>query len=183
MSTAQAAVTVAAPRSLGLSGWIKRHPLPAYFILAFALTWIFILPILLSQRGFGLIALPDDLLSALYLIATFSGPLPAAFIVTGVIEGRSGARKLLGRMFQWRVGIGWYALVLVGYPLVFLVAMTAYAGTAPWTSMFQHGSLILSFYLPTALMGLIFPGLGEEPGWRGFALPGCNLSMARWSAA
>jgi membrane protease YdiL (CAAX protease family) len=31
--------------------------------------------------------------------------------------------------------------------------------------------LLFTFYLPTAAIGIIFPGLGEEPGWRGFALP------------
>jgi membrane protease YdiL (CAAX protease family) len=74
-------------------------------------------------------------------------------------------------MFQWRVGLGWYLLVLVGYPLMFLVGLSLYSGAAPWIALSQNWSLILTYYLPMAAIGIIFPSLGEEPGWRGFALP------------
>ena len=38
-------------------------------------------------------------------------------------------------------------------------------------ALFQKSPLISTYYLPTVAMGVIFPSLGEEPGWRGFALP------------
>ena len=101
----------------GLKAFAKRHPLTAYFILAFALMWVFVIPIMLSQRGLGIIALPDSLIEVLLLVSTFSGPLPAAIIMTTLIDGREGCRQLIRRMFQWRVGLGWYLLLLIGYPL------------------------------------------------------------------
>lgn len=171
MSIIQAAVSSNVRRLSKISDWMRRYPLVAYFALAYALTWVLVIPILLSQRGLGIVNLPDPLLFALFLLSTFSGPLPAALILTSVIDGADGRRQLLRRMLQWRVGFGWYLLVFVGYPLIFLVGLSVYSGTTPWVVLFQKSSLIFTYYLPTALIGIIFPSLGEEPGWRGFALP------------
>jgi membrane protease YdiL (CAAX protease family) len=49
--------------------------------------------------------------------------------------------------------------------------MTVYFGAAPWVALTEHWQLIFTSYLPVALIGILFPSLGEEPGWRGFALP------------
>ena len=76
----------------GVSGWIKQHPLLAYFTIAFGGTWLFMVPILASQRGLGLITLPDPALLILFLVTTYIGPTPAAFIVTGITEGKAGVR-------------------------------------------------------------------------------------------
>jgi membrane protease YdiL (CAAX protease family) len=155
----------------GVAGWMRRHPLSAYFILAFALAWVFTIPIVLSQRGLGWVSLPDGLLLVLFLVATFSGPLPAALIMTRLTDGWAGVHRLLGRMVQWRAGLGWYLLVLAGTPLIFLAGASVYSGLAPWTALVANWPLLFSAYLPAALIGVIIPGLGEEPGWRGFALP------------
>jgi membrane protease YdiL (CAAX protease family) len=163
--------SVASAHESGLKAFAKRHPLTAYFTLAFALMWVFVIPIMLSQRGLGIISLPDPLIDIFFLVATFSGPLPAALIVTTLIDGREGRRQLVQRMFQWRVGLGWYLLLLVGYPLIFLTGLSFYSGAAPWVALIQNWPLIFTFYLPAAAFGIIFPSLGEEPGWRGFALP------------
>ena len=168
MTTASALATT---RESRLKAFAKRHPLTAYFVLAYALTWIFVIPIMLSQRGLGIVNLPDPLLLVFLLVSTYSGPLPAALIMTTLIDGKEGRRQLWRRVFQWRVGLGWYLLVLVGYPLIFLIGLTAYSGAAPWIALIQNWPLIFTYYLPIAAVGIIFPSLGEEPGWRGFALP------------
>jgi membrane protease YdiL (CAAX protease family) len=155
----------------GLLAVAKRHPLVAYFVLAYVLTWVFVVPIALSQRGVGWIALPDSLLLVLFVLGTFAGPAPAAFVLTGLIDGRDGVRALLRRMVQWRVGIGWYLLVIVGYPVVTLAVVGLPLGAAPLNALLSNPGLIVSSYLPGIAIGLIFPSLGEEPGWRGFALP------------
>jgi len=171
MSVIDISTPASITRSSGLSGWMKRHPLVAYFGLAYGLTWMLVLPIVLSQRGLAFFTLPDPLLLVLFLGSTFVGPLPAAFIMTSTVDGKAGRQQLWRRMLQWKVGAGWYLLVLVGVPALYLVGMTFYLGIAPWQALVQNWRLIFTFYLPTALYGIIFPGLGEEPGWRGFALP------------
>lgn len=163
--------SVASAQESGLKAFARRHPLTAYFALAYALTWILVIPIMLSQMGLGIINLPEPLLFVCLLLSTYSGPLPAALIVTTITEGREGRRQLVRRMFQWRVGMGWYLLVLAGYPLIFLTGLTFYSGVTPWVALTQNLPLLLTYYLPVAAVGIIFPGLGEEPGWRGFALP------------
>lgn len=155
----------------GLANWIRRHSLVAYFGLAYALTWAATLPLVLSQRGLGMVNLPEGLLLALLLLATYIGPLPAAFMVTGIVEGKLGVKRLLRRMGQWRVGIGWVLLILMGYPLIFLLGASAYIGIAPVVALLQKWPLLFTAYLPTAAIGILYPSLGEEPGWRGFALP------------
>jgi uncharacterized protein len=160
-----------APASPGLRGWIKQHPLVAYFLIAFGATWLCMAPIVVSQRGLNLLALPEEILAILFILSTFIGPTPAAFIVTGVIDGKAGMRQLLRRMGQWRVGIKWYLLVLLGYPVLFLLGLAVVFGGAPFSALLNQWPLLLTYYLPAVLYGLIFPALGEEPGWRGFALP------------
>ncbi|MCX6050308.1 MAG: CPBP family intramembrane metalloprotease [Chloroflexi bacterium] len=156
---------------LGIANWIRRHSLIAYFVLAYVLTWTTTLPLVLSQRGLRMVNLPEGLLLALLLLATYIGPLPSALIVTYIVEGKAGVKQLLRRMVQWRVGIGWYLLILIGYPLVFLLGASAYMGITPLTALLQKWPLLLTSYLPAALIGILYPSLGEEPGWRGFALP------------
>jgi len=158
-------------RPAAFIAWMRRHPLVSYFTLAYVLTWILVIPIVFSQKGLGVFHLPEPVLLAMFLLSTFSGPLPAALIVTSVVDGKSGRQQLWQRMLQWRVGFGWYLLVLIGYPLMFLVGLTVSSGTVPWIALSQKLPLIVTYYLPTVAIGLIFPSLCEEPGWRGFALP------------
>ena len=154
-----------------LAGWMKRQPLAAYFLLAFVGTWVTIVPLLLSQRGFGLLFLPDPVLLLVFFLATYTGPFAAALVVTRVTTGKAGLRQLLRSIVQWRVGLQWYLLVLFGYPLLFAAGISVVAGGDIWTEMGQQWSLFFSLYLPNILVGLFLPSLGEETGWRGFALP------------
>jgi uncharacterized protein len=171
MSQLTSVTPIVSVGSTGIAHWIRQHSLVAYFALAYVLTWITTLPLVLSQRGLAVINLPEGLLLILLLLATYIGPLPAALIVTGIVEGKPGVKQLLRRMVQWRVGIGLVLFVLIGYPLLFLLGASAYVGTAPWTTLLQKWPLLFTFYLPTAAIGILYPSLGEEPGWRGFALP------------
>jgi membrane protease YdiL (CAAX protease family) len=154
-----------------LRAWIKCHQLVAYFTLAFAGTWIMIIPLLLSQRGMGLITLPDAGAFFFYFLATYTGPFLSAFVVTGLVTGRPGVRLLLKRIVLWRVGVQWYALILLGYPLVMLVGIIVMLGFTPLAGIAQKWQLFFTAYIPAILVGMLFPGLGEETGWRGFALP------------
>jgi membrane protease YdiL (CAAX protease family) len=150
---------------------MKRQSLAAYFLLAFVGTWVTIVPLLLSQRGFGLLVLPDPVLLLVFFLATYTGPFAAALVVTRVTTGKAGLRQLLRSIVQWRVGLQWYLLVLFGYPLLFAIGISVAAGGAIWSEMAQQWPLFFSLYLPNILVGLFLPSLGEETGWRGFALP------------
>lgn len=100
----------------------------------------------------------------LYILAV-AAPTIAATILTLAREGWPGLRALYGRLLRWRFGLRWYALVLVGIPaLGWLTARVA--GPEP---KFDLSTPALVF---TLLFYLLITGpLGEELGWRGYALP------------
>ena len=153
-------------------GLLARHPLISFFVLAFAFSWIAWSPWVLSEDGVGL--LPYKLGAATSLLinaaATFLGPAMAAFIMTATTEGRVGIRRLLRRIVLWRVRLRWYLFAFIGVPLVMMLG----------TSLVPGGLASLQFlglgygltYLVTFVFVAVLGGpLGEEIGWRGFALP------------
>jgi membrane protease YdiL (CAAX protease family) len=166
--------TTPTPADTPVKRLMVRHPLTAYFVLAFGLMWLFALPLALSRtHGSGL--LPYDLTetagNALYLFATFSGPTVAALIVTGMTEGRAGIKHLLKRIVQWRVAPLWYLVALGINLLIWLLAYTALIGPQLLIAAVTNWQLLLSTFLPLIAFGIIIPSIAEEPGWRGFALP------------
>jgi membrane protease YdiL (CAAX protease family) len=160
---------------------IKRHPLVAFFVLAFAGAWITFLPLLLSRNGVGL--LPFTLpVAPFQTIGPFAGPTLAAFIVTAATSGAAGLRQLLRRIVQWRVGVGWYLLALLGYPVLYVGTGIITSGKASLPATLAQWSLFFTVYLPYVLVNLIST-MGEEMGWVGYALPNLQQRIAPWLAA
>jgi len=153
----------------GFSVFIKNHPLISYFILAYGVMWFFISPMVID--ALELAAIPDALSLASYVLSSLLGPTVAAFWVTNVLEGKEGMRALRQRMFQFRAGLQWYVIIFI-VPLVIWIGAYGFVyNGAPFTNLLANPSLLLSVFLPGVLIGLVIPSIGEEPGWRGFALP------------
>ena len=154
----------------------RAFPL-TYFVIAFAFTWFFWTLAALGARDV-IPALPG-----LSVIGTF-GPLVAAVIVTAQESGRVGVRSLLGRILQWRVAPIWYGVALLGPLVLTLVAMVlevvALGGQPPRVGVLigELPSTLLTLVV-NAVYFLIFVTLGEEVGWRGYALPALQV---RYSA-
>jgi membrane protease YdiL (CAAX protease family) len=170
---------------------IQRHPLVAYFVIAFAGSWIPFLPLLLARNGFGFLPLTlpgwtvNDLIPGLPLSTTifaFTGPTLAAFIVTAATSGKAGLRQLLRQIVQWRVGVGWYLLALLGYPLLYVGCGIITLGVASLPTLLAQWSLLFTIYLPYTVADLIST-MGEEIGWVGYALPTLQQRMAPWLSA
>jgi membrane protease YdiL (CAAX protease family) len=163
--------TTAPAPSASLRAIVHRHPLVAYFAIALAGTWLAILPLLLGQDGLGLFPYRFGEAGILFaILGTFTGPLLAAYVVTAAISGKEGLRALLRRYGQWRVGLRWYLVALFGYLLIWLAGYSVWLNGAPVAALIAQPSLLLSAYLvPLAL--LLILAVGEETGWRGFALP------------
>jgi membrane protease YdiL (CAAX protease family) len=91
-----------------------------------------------------------------------------AIVLVAVVHGKTGVRKLLGRLLIWRVGVGWWAAVALLSTLALgAVGLSVlFGGDTPDVGVTIPGAIAL-FLL------FIFPGSagGEEIGWRGFALP------------
>jgi membrane protease YdiL (CAAX protease family) len=172
---AELAAAQPAPTS-SLRETVGHHPLIAYFVIAYLGSWLLSVPLALSQRGLKVIVLPDGLDLVMFLLASYTGPFLAAFLVTAAADGRAGVGQLLRRIVQWRVGVVWYLLALFAYPLVFAVGLIPMLGLAPLLAIVQKWPLLLTVYLPTIPVSIfVFGTLGEETGWRGVALPRLQL--------
>ena len=153
----------------GFSVFIKNHPLVSYFILAYGVMWFFISPMVID--ALELAAVPEALSFASFVLSSLLGPTVAAFWVTGVLEGKDGMRRLFRRMFQFRAGLQWYAVIFIVPIVIWVGAYSFIYNGAPIANLMANPSLLLSVFLPGVLIGLVIPSIGEEPGWRGFAFP------------
>jgi uncharacterized protein len=163
-SETQSASSIAAPN------WVQRHPLVAYFVIAFAGMWALVIPLALSS-GFHLFSLPDPVLMLLFILNPYPGPLLGAFVVIRATEGRAGVSRLLKRIIQWRVNFRWYLAAIFSILLIWLAAYSIIYSGAPLQALIANPLLLVTVLLPNILLGLFIPSLGEEVGWRGFALP------------
>lgn len=143
----------------GFLALIRRHPLGAFFLLAYAFSWAYWLPV--AVAGGHLSHFPGLL-----------GPMLAAFTVASVCEGRSGMRDLWARMFLWRVPLRWYLAALIPAAAGLVgVALLAFADNG-WPSLARLSTmpgLPAVGLLAVLVMVLVINGYGEEVGWRGFA--------------
>jgi membrane protease YdiL (CAAX protease family) len=150
--------------------------LPAFFALAFLLSWLIWVPLALDQLGWLPLGLDQGAVSVIRLFGTL-GPALAAALVALVAGGWPAEKALWARLRAWRVGWPWYVAACLFFPaLVFAVA-----GVYRWLP----GAAPLPFQVvtPASLMMtgmiLVVSVVGEELGWRGFALPRMVL---RWPA-
>jgi CAAX protease family protein len=148
--------------------WVNRHQLMTYFILAYAISWLFVSPLVAAGLHLITPVVPD----AWHALGAL-GPISSAFIVTALVAGRRGIRQILASMGRWRVGIGWLlAAVLSPFLLLIGSAILLRLLGQPWPDV---GQIAMKFgdgsWLFGAFLAAIVYGLGEEPGWRGFALP------------
>jgi len=162
------------------SSLVRRHPLLSFFVLAYALTWAIWAPVLAQTRGW----VSWDVPYALFYFGSF-GPAIAGLVVTGLTSGRSGVTDLLARIWKWRVELGYYAFaVLAPSGLFALAVLIDRAASGTWSDLALLGT---ADYLPdlgpagVLLLWLLTYGLGEETGWRGFALP--HLQRTRDAAS
>jgi uncharacterized protein len=144
-------------------GWIARHRLLSFFVLAFVISWPFFLFAGATK------------LAWITVIGLF-GPAIAALIVAGASGGRPGIERLIVRFRTWRISPLWVAFALL-FPAASYV-VSSYL--SPATSGRPTYSASTQWYLiPLIFVGLYVVVTGEEVGWRGYALP---LLQQRWNA-
>lgn len=150
--------------------WIKRNSIVSYFIIAYVVSWSFEIPLALSYQGIISAHIPMWLH---YFVAL--GPLSAALMMTSLTEGESGIRNLIARLFKWRVNVRYYIFaILIPMGMFVLACLCNRIFTGNWADLTLLGQVdYLPYLTPVGALGIWFLtfGLGEETGWRGFALP------------
>lgn len=102
------------------------------------------------------------------------GPSIAAFIIVIILGGRSGFVEFLRPFGRWRVNWCWWVIAIFGPAILYLVGLGVYLlmdGKAPPFIMIREELNLIPLYL---VMVVLLPWngpVGEEFGWRGYALP------------
>jgi membrane protease YdiL (CAAX protease family) len=135
-----------------------------FFAVAFGITSLSLLPANLAQRG--VIAGPWERFMPLALPATL-GPLLAALLVSYSERRGRGVRAWLRPLRTVRVGLVWYLVVLGSFAAMHMAGVAVYTlfggkGAGAWLYLPSN---------PQQVAAMLLVPVGEEPGWRGFALP------------
>jgi membrane protease YdiL (CAAX protease family) len=134
----------------------RRHPQPIFWAIAWSTSCV----------GWYMNARYPSLLWAFMIW----GPLVGGALVTAIADGPLATRVYFSRIVRWRVGWRWY-LVALCLPLAIRLAalgLTLLSGATLATNAPLPAGPDLVFEV---IFYVFFVALGEEPGFRGFALP------------
>ena len=159
--------------SIGLSAILMPRPRqgsrkPA--VIAFIVVWILASVIIILKLT---VTQKMDWSTPLGIISVITGLLPA-FVASSVFSTIPGVRAHLCTYIKPRGAFGYYLLALVLVPAIWLLGnllSRALGMEVPFSRYPVVDFKFLGKVMITFLYGIIYAGLSEEPGWRGFALP------------
>jgi membrane protease YdiL (CAAX protease family) len=135
--------------------FINRHQISIFVILTFVFSWF---------PWYAGIA-PEVMAM---------GPSLAAFIVVLVIGGKRGFVDLVRPFGRWRASLGLWGIAIFGPAVLYLIGLGVYllfGGEAPPFIMIREELNLIPLYLVMVVLMPWNGPIGEEFGWRGFALP------------
>ena len=161
------------------TSWIQRNSLLGYFVLAYAISWSVGIPLALITQGKVNWNIP---FSIHYFYAY--GPLLSALIMTGLTKGSEGIAEIFKRLTTFQMKPIWWLVAISPLPAFFLIVVVLRVIQGEWVDLGLLGQVN---FLPNLGIGALFLwiftyGIGEEVGWRGFALPRLQAKMSALNA-
>lgn len=147
-------------------GWVSRHEVALYLVLAYVLSWSIWPLVLLNPESSPLVPF---------------GPGLAAVLVAFLAGGRGEVSGLLRQLGRWRVHGGWYGVALVVPFAIPAGALGAAVIAGAEVPRWEVSDLLQ--VAGTLGVTVVIVGLFEEVGWRGFLLPRLQRDRdALWAA-
>ena len=177
VSAGQSSVVAAATNKASASqpGTYTRTAIAVFFALTFCWSW-----------GIGYAASQIGSRSAAWaaalLMASSFGPSIAALAVVAFFSGRAGLRDWLARCLNHRVGWRWFALAFLAPPVVMLAALAIHVGLGGEMEALLPADKVPLAIVNFGLVLLVGGPLGEEFGWRGYAMPAL-MARIDWRTA
>ena len=145
-----------------------RRQLTAFFLTTFVLSWAI----------FGS-ALAFDFAQSPIVILGVWGPTLSAIIVTAMFYGKDGLKRFFGRI-NAREGFKWFLPLLACFLVIGLTGN--FIGSAAAGLEFDPAFWGWAWVAQVMVTQLLIAGLGEEFGWRGFALQRLQHIMTPFKA-
>jgi len=141
-----------------------KHKLGLFMVLAYLLSWLLWTPSILSSRGLLPFQLPE-----ICSVAGNFGPALAAILTLALADGKKGLVTWLKSLVPSRISGRLVALALT--PIAINGLLVVLYAVISGDDMQINAQSVLTI-IPLFFFWLVFGGpLGEETGWRGFALP------------
>jgi membrane protease YdiL (CAAX protease family) len=149
--------------------FIRCHPLTAFFLSVYAISWSGILIVLAALwfRGDAMTLTGQGLI----FLAMVAGPSISGLVFVASMNQPIGLRKLWASMKRWQVNARWFAMAVFTVPALMCAILQT----------FRY--FVSPVYAPqmqwTGLVVALLAGVFEETGWSGFATPRL-LDRSHW---
>ncbi|WP_202932759.1 CPBP family intramembrane glutamic endopeptidase [Halorussus salinus] len=152
--------------------WVEDHPVAAFFVGAYAYTWLVSAPAAFME--------PSWTAAILVYVGSFGPPVSAAVVTW--LRG-DDVREWAAQITKWRVGVRWWVVAL-GLPVAAAALITL--GIVAVRGPVDLGATLPSpvVFVGVFLFAMVLSGgLNEEPGWRGFAQARLNERYGAFRAS
>jgi membrane protease YdiL (CAAX protease family) len=134
---------------------LTRRPLVTFSVTVISLTWL----VQFAFLAVGWPLFPALVVELVFLVST-------ATVITGMTSGRPGVRSLYAQIARWRIGVAWYAVILLLLPVATLV-VAAVGGTLSAPADGAEAEFVQYLFL-TVVFGALLGNVWEELAWTGF---------------